>query len=370
MATIQQTSSDAASEWERFSICLPHPYLTRYNAQSTDVGKVQSAYNAPDGLIKQAYRITCAPVPAPAVKTRAPFPLHNSALWFSSLLDGNDIPVADNTSWARARRCPLTTFGWSSVEPPTIAQVWLLIYSIFTVHHSEEAIRLAFVGTETALIRDELLAVGLAIVHPVPLNASPASESWVDLADREVILLRSSFWQGAGSPFGPKAAWIPSKVDSHRQPLHTFPIFPTTQTITTKFPNARVHTLHPIRPSKPTPGSIIYSRYIPHLDENFSMIALDYTNSEHLNLFHTWQNDPRVAAGWNETGTLEQHHKYLKDLHDDPHTLTMFACFNDVPFAYFEVYWAKVRIILIAKPSIFLQNTNKYTRRTILVLIM
>lgn len=332
------------SPWDRFSICLPHPYLTRYFTKSIPRDPIATApEKRPSVFSEISYRIFLAPSPSQKEKASQPsFPLHNEFLSFDTLEPGHDIPVSNNTQWARARRSPSTTFIWTSVDPPSIAQLWLLIYSFVTVHYQEEIIRLSLIGTQTTFIREELIAVGLAIPHPLPINSS---ETWERLAGNEIVLLRSAFWQGAGSPFGVRAAWTPPAPNS-RTPVHSFPLHPTTQTLTTRFPSARVHTLHPVRPAKPQPGSIIYSRFIPHLNEQYSMVALDYKDPIHLNLFHTWQNDPRVAAGWNETGTLDEHRTYLQNLHEDPHTLTMLACFEEVPFAYFEVYWAKVRLLL------------------------
>lgn len=86
----------------------------------------------------------------------------------------------------------------------------------------------------------------------------------------------------------------------------------------------------------------MYSRYIPHLNEFFSVYALDYTNDQHLRLFNTWQNDPRVAKAWNETGTLDQHREHSRKIHEGPHRIAVLAKFNDIFFSDLELYWAKV----------------------------
>jgi hypothetical protein len=167
----------------------------------------------------------------------------------------------------------------------------------------------------------------LAVDHPVSASDSP----------EELLFLRTTFWQGAGSPFGPRPAWLPEDPAAPLS-LSSFPLAPLNFTMTSE-PGA-THVWHPRRPAKPRPGSVIYSRWIPHLRETFSMVALDLHDAAHLDLFHTWQNDPRVSAGWNESGTLDQHRDYLSRVAADPHQFAVLAAFDGVFFAYFEIYWA------------------------------
>ncbi|KAK3347962.1 acyl-CoA N-acyltransferase [Neurospora tetraspora] len=305
---------------------LPHPYQTSYLVVKGESG-VANSYQ-----LKQQDN-----------KAALPRPLHNDSLFFTEPQDlkSSDKPhISINTPWGRARRSPSVAVSWKESTAPTVGQLWLIAYVIFTLRPSEEAFRLSTYGFGADKLARQLKAVGLAIDHPAPATPEQQKLHGTD-AGKELLLLRGAFWQGAGSPFGARPAWAPETLaDSEDGSLESVYPLQATEYVMTNEPNSAL-CWHPRRRAKPAPGSLIYSRYIPHLKENFSMVALDHTNAAHLELFHTWQNDPRVSQGWNEEGTLEQHREYLRKAHEDPHQITVLAAFDDVFFAYFEIYWAK-----------------------------
>ncbi|KAI6359525.1 hypothetical protein MCOR25_007032 [Pyricularia grisea] len=311
---------------------LPHPYHTPYaitksshthGSDKTPLYQLGITSTAPSGL---------------AADRASHAVLHNDAVFFTEPTDlkSSDRPhESNNTPWGRARRSPSVTALWDAKTAtlPTPAQLWLLAYLVFTVRPGEEAFRLTLVdGTATAegprALGSRLKDLMLAIDHPVNETDGASSPT------RELLVLRSTFWQGAGSPFGPRPVWAPDEAGTSAYPLAAL------DGTLTAIPGTAL-CWHPRRPAKPRPGSVVYSRYVPHLAETFSMVALDWTDDKHLALFHTWQNDPRVSQGWNETGTLDQHREYLRKLHEDPHQFAVLAAFEGVFFAYFEIYWAK-----------------------------
>ncbi|KAK5082651.1 hypothetical protein LTR05_006531 [Lithohypha guttulata] len=310
---MKTVESDPSTTSAVAKLRLPHPYLTTYYAvpakQNDQTLKIQisGTYNGPH---KE---------------------LHRDDLSYLSLQEpASTAEDSNNSIWARARRSYTTTVSWKGT-PPTLSQLWLIVYMIFTQSPDHEYFRLSLNGDSKDEVTKHLKQSTLAIDHPRPSReADKHSKEGHD----ELLVLRSTFWQGAASPFGQRSVWIPEGGGSAN-------VTTVDYTMTTKMPEFnQVHAWHPRRATKPAPGAVIYSRYVPTLDEHFSMQALDYENPEHLNLFHTWQNDPRVAAGWNETGDLTHHKNYLRNLHEDPHVLTVLAYWDDTPFAYFEIYWA------------------------------
>ncbi|KAF2635412.1 hypothetical protein P280DRAFT_437118 [Massarina eburnea CBS 473.64] len=306
-----------------FLLKLPHPYLTAYAITNT------ATPSQP-----KSYRIELSAAHAKDNGASPPTPLHNGEISFSDidfLANSDTPPKGDNSSWARTRRSPFVTVSWSG-DRPSVPQLWLVAYALVSLHPLVEHLRVLLSGNDAASLASDLYTTGLFAPHPRGSNASSPHDGH--------LLLRGTFWQGAASPFGARPVWAPH-LDASNRPITTeYPPFPFQNAPSTQFPAVPRHTQHPVRRPKPEPGSVIYSRWVPHLQEHFTMIALDYTNDKHLQLFNAWQNDPRVAAGWNETGTLEQHREYLRKLHEDPHVVTMFAAFDDILFAYFEVYWA------------------------------
>lgn len=97
------------------------------------------------------------------------------------------------------------------------------------------------------------------------------------------------------------------------------------------------HGAHPLRPAKPI--GTLYHRYIPWLDQVFSLRALE--RDADLPLFHQWMNDTRIAAFFDEAGTMAEHQGYLARMADDPHMMPVFGCLDGVPLFYFELYWAR-----------------------------
>lgn len=298
-------------------IRLPHPYLTTYHLVPS--GK------AHDG--NELYQLQ------KSVQGEAqPFPqtLHNDQLYFSAPQPVNPdtaVPTSNNTVWARAQRSPSCLCTWPGSSAPTVGQVWLFLYAIFTVQESLETFRLQLQGRDAETLAHSLRLSMVAIDHPRPVSSAIEYQHILN----ELLIMRSAFWQGCASPLGSQPIWLPNWT-----PAVSVPLLDYTMTST-----ETSHRRHPRRHPKPVPGSVVYSRYIPFLDEHFSLVALDNQNPKHLNLFHTWQNDPRVAAGWKETGTLEDHRDYLRRQHEDPHTLTVLGHFNDTPFSYYEIFWAK-----------------------------
>ncbi|KAG5991540.1 hypothetical protein E4U54_003864 [Claviceps lovelessii] len=328
-------SATSQHQQPSIKIRLPHPYRTTYHLQ------LLPTTTGTDGARTYFLRQDTT-----NGRDEEPFPevLHDERVLFTQLeaVEADRIDEANNTQWARARRSPAWRIDWEASktgktgkETPTVGQVWLFLYAFFTLHHQVESFRLRLRGPAADELSKALLLSMVAIEHPrrvddaAATSAKTPAETSADTP--ELLVLRSAFWQGCASPLGARPIWLPSWPSANTVPHLEYTIDATQST----------YLRHPRRTPKPEPGSVIYSRYIPSLDEHFSLTALDHRNSSHLALFHRWQNDPRVARGWLESGSLDHHRRYLDTLHHDPHVLTVLGCFDDVPFAYFEIYWAK-----------------------------
>jgi acetyl CoA:N6-hydroxylysine acetyl transferase len=94
---------------------------------------------------------------------------------------------------------------------------------------------------------------------------------------------------------------------------------------------------HPLR--GPVKRGEVYRRFLPELAASISFRTVDADID--LEIFHIWHNNPRVSAFWELAGSIDMHRAYLTRVTADAHMHPVFGCFDDEPFGYFEIYWAK-----------------------------
>jgi RimJ/RimL family protein N-acetyltransferase len=220
----------------------------------------------------------------------------------STLVDGDTLVLRD-AQGAERSRWRLDGSSASPVLKPLDAQ-----------HHRTSLPELLAV-IETALAHRPDAAV-LSVSAPAELRA----------------LLRS---EGLARPEAQ-----PDRVAVHRDMFWQQPRLWLTAPPSTPYPLQYALTdgkRHPRRP--PKREGTLYQRHIPWLGRTFSLRALDLFRD--LDTFNQWMNDPFVAHFWQEEGDLAKHRAYLESIAADPHMQTLIACFDEHPFGYFEVYWAK-----------------------------
>jgi N5-hydroxy-L-ornithine N5-transacylase len=152
----------------------------------------------------------------------------------------------------------------------------------------------------------------------------------------ELLLIRATFWQSAGSP--PSLAWLRSPVPS----LAISPLNPSIFPLHTSFTRGtNVATTHPLRPPKPAPGAVIYSRYIFALNEHLTFTHINGDDPRHFEAYSRWQNSDRVNVGWRERGDDEHHRKYIRDRLADKHIMGFMVEWNGELAGYGEIAWVK-----------------------------
>lgn len=144
--------------------------------------------------------------------------------------------------------------------------------------------------------------------------------------------------------------------ETHHSPRLPFPYLPVTP------PSGSPSTLtHPMRPPKPHPDSLLYSRFLPHLTTDADRPAyfkLSTCTMKDLPTLHGWLNDERVDQFWMEKGSLEQHRQFIEERTNDAHVLPVIGSYTSLvgdreapeePAVYAEIYWVKVRSAPVAR---------------------
>ncbi|KAF4981722.1 hypothetical protein FZEAL_2524 [Fusarium zealandicum] len=211
-----------------------------------------------------------------------------------------------------------------------LALAWASVYALW-LHPDHRDDDLIAVSVDNEQVGEYIHCTGLGVVSPF----SPKSGATNDVV---YWLGREAFWQGAGAP--DSQHWLQSRPE-----VTTFPgfngtlgLFASQVGFTRK---GNVCTVHPVRPPKPKPGTVIYSRFIVELGQHLRILHIDAENPTHFEAYKRWQNSDRVNASWQERGPDEHHQAYLAGQLEDSHTMSCVFEWDGELAGYTELGWVK-----------------------------
>lgn len=208
---------------------------------------------------------------------------------------------------------------------------WASVYALW-LHPAHSDDDLIAVSVDNELVGEYMRCTGLGVISPF----SPSTRTTTK--DAIYWLYREAFWQGAGAP--DSQHWLRSRPE-----LTNFPgfngmlgVFASQLGFTRK---GNVCTVHPLRPAKPKPGTVIYSRFIVELGQQLQILHIDAENPVHFEAYKRWQNSDRVNAAWQECGPDEHHRAYLAGQLADAHTMSCLFEWDGELAGYTELGWVK-----------------------------
>lgn len=213
---------------------------------------------------------------------------------------------------------------------------WASVYALW-LHPDYREEDVIAISVENERVGEYLRYTGLGVTSP--FSPSSDSESPAPKATDAIYwIYRESFWQGAGAP--DSQHWLRSRPEVTKFPGFngTLGVFASQMGFTRK---GNVCTVHPVRPAKPSPGTVIYSRFIVELGQQLRIMHIDVENPAHFEAYKRWQNSDRVNASWQERGSDEHHKKYLSEQLADAHTMSCLFEWDGELAGYTELGWVK-----------------------------
>ncbi|PHH77500.1 hypothetical protein CDD82_3481 [Ophiocordyceps australis] len=205
---------------------------------------------------------------------------------------------------------------------------WASVYALWLHPHLRDQDVIA-ISVDNQRVSEYMRCTGLAVASPFSPLTGPDAICW---------LQREAFWQGAGAP--DSQHWLQSRPEVTSFPgfNQTLGVFPSQLGFTHK---GNVCTVHPVRPCKPKPGSVIYSRFIVDVGQQLTIMHIDASNALHFDAYRRWQNSERVNASWQERGSDEHHRQYLAAQLADAHTMACLFAWDGELAGYTELGWVK-----------------------------